>query len=263
MGNKWKVRFHTFHKYSALLQELVKRDIKLKYRRSILGYLWSVLNPLLIMIVLTVVFSSMFQRSIQNYPVYLLTGRVLFDFMRGATQSGLKSVTNNAALLKKTYIPKYIFTLSKATSTMIDTVFSLGAFFIVMIATRTTFHWTLFYLPVIILQVYVFSLGISFLLAALEVMFRDMEYIYHAIITAWMYMTPLFYPLESLPNLLQLIIKSVNPMYYYVASFRDITLAGNLPGPRLIIGGWLWGFAALVLGLFVFQKKKDQFILYL
>ena len=235
----------------------------LKYRRSVLGYIWSVLNPLLIMVVMTVVFSAMFKKNIENYPIYLLTGRVLFEFMRMATQNGLKSVTNNASLLKKTYIPKYIFTLSKVTSTMIDSVFSLGAFFIVMIATRSAFYWTMLYLVVIIMQVYIFSLGLTFLLAALEVFFRDMEYIYHAFITAWMYLTPLFYPIENLPHLLQVIIKGFNPMYYYIAAFRDITLAGRMPGPRLVVGGWLWAFAALVLGLYVFQKKKDEFILHI
>ena len=243
MGRKWKNRFRTFRKYWDLMLELVKRDIKLKYRRSVLGYIWSVLNPLLIMVVMTVVFSAMFKKNIENYPIYLLTGRVLFEFMRMATQNGLKSVTNNASLLKKTYIPKYIFTLSKVTSTMIDSVFSLGAFFIVMLATRSAFHWTMLYLSVIIIQVYVFSLGLTFLLAALEVFFRDIEYI--------------------LPHLLQVIIKGFNPMYYYIAAFRDITLAGRLPGPRLVVGGWLWAFAALVLGLYVFQKKKDEFILHI
>ena len=126
-----RYRIKTFRQYFSLICELVKRDIKLKYRRSFLGYLWSILNPLLIMMVLTVVFSAMFKKNIENYPIYLLTGRVLFDFMRNATTAGLKSVTNNASLLKKTYIPKYVFTVSKVTSTMVDTVLSLGAFFIV------------------------------------------------------------------------------------------------------------------------------------
>ena len=132
-------RIKTFIKYKDLLIELIKRDIKLKYRRSLLGYVWSVLNPLLIMIVMTVVFSAMFRRNIENYPIYLLTGRTLFEFMRSGTQNGLKSVQQNAPLLKKTYIPKYIFTIAKVSSIFIDTIFSMAAFFIVMIATRSPF----------------------------------------------------------------------------------------------------------------------------
>lgn len=251
-----------FRKYRDLLVELVKRDIKLKYRRSVLGYVWSILNPLLIMVVMTVVFSKMFRRGITNYPIYLLTGRVLFDFMNTATQKGLKSVTKNAPLLKKTYIPKYIFTLSTVTSVMVDTVLSLGAFFIVMLVTRSAFYWQLIYLPVVILQTYLFSLGLAFLLAELEVFFRDIEYIYHAVITAWMYLTPLFYPIEYLPDMLQAFVKTFNPMYFYIASFRAIALDGMFPSARLMAGGWIWAFLMLALGLWAFQKRKDQFILY-
>ncbi len=258
-----KFRIRTFFKYKDLLIELIKRDIKLKYRRSLLGYVWSILNPLLIMIVMTVVFSAMFQRNIANYPIYLLTGRTLFEFMRSGTQNGLKSVQNNAALLKKTYIPKYIFTIAKVSSIFIDTVFSMGAFFIVMIATRSPFYVQLLYLPVILIQLYIFTLGLSFWLAEMNVFFRDIEYIYHAVCTAWMYLTPLFYPLEQLPDLLQVLVKTVNPMYYYVAQFRDIALNGQMPGIRIVTGGWIWAFAFFAFGLFMFHKNKDRFILYL
>ncbi len=258
-----KFRIRTFLKYRDLLIELIKRDIKLKYRRSILGYVWSVLNPLLIMIVMTVVFSSMFQRNIENYPIYLLTGRTLFEFMRSGTQNGLKSVQQNASLLKKTYIPKYIFTIAKVSSIFIDTVFSMGAFFIVMIATRTPFHVQLLYLPIILIQLYIFTLGLSFWLAEMNVFFRDIEYIYHAVVTAWTYLTPLFYPIERLPHVLQVLIKTVNPMYYYIAQFRDIALQGQMPGSRIVVGGWIWAFAMFAFGLFMFHKNKDKFILYL
>ena len=261
--NTLKFRIRMFIKYKDLLAELIKRDIKLKYRRSFLGYVWSVLNPLLIMIVMTVVFSAMFKKNIENYPIYLLTGRTLFEFMKNGTQKGMKSVTQNALLMKKTYIPKYIFTVSTVTSVFIDTVFSLAAFFIVMIATRSTFHVELFYLPVILAQLYLFTLGLSFFLAELHVFFRDIEYIYHAVCTAWMYLSALFYPVESLPHLLQVLVKTVNPMYYYIAQFRDIALYGRMPGMRIVVGGWIWGIALMAFGLFMFQKNKDKFVLYL
>ena len=258
-----KFRIRVFIQYRDLLVELIKRDIKLKYRRSFLGYLWSVLNPLFIMIIMTVVFSAMFKRNIENYPIYLLTGRTLFEFMRDGTQKGMKSVTKNSLLMKKTYIPKYIFTVSTVSSTFIDTVFSLVAFFLVMIATRSTFYVQLCYLPVIMIQLYIFTLGLSFWLAELHVFFRDIEYIYHAVITAWMYLSALFYPVESLPHLLQVFVKTLNPMYYYIAQFRDIALYGRMPGMRLIIGGGIWAFALMAFGLFMFQKNKDKFVLYL
>ena len=259
LKGQWKVLM----KYSNLVSELVKRDIKLKYRRSFFGYVWSVLNPLMIMIVLTVVFSAMFRRNIENYPIYLLTGRILMEYMRSASQAGLKSVSGNASLLKKTYIPKYVFTLSKVTSSFVNTVFSLGAFLIVMIATRSPFYWQLIFVPLIFIQVYLFTLGISFLLAQMNVFFRDIEYIYGAVCVAWTYLTPIFYPIERLPNLLQLAIKWINPMYCYVTQFRDCALYGRIPSLNLALRGWLWAAVMLVIGLYEFRKNQDRFILYL
>ena len=258
-----RYRIKTFIQYKDLVKELVTRDIKLKYRRSFLGYVWSVLNPLLIMIVMTIVFSAMFKKNIENYPVYLLTGRMLYEFMTTSTNGAMKSVTGNAALLKKTYIPKYIFTVAKVTSCMVDFVLSLGALFIVMLATRAQFHWQLIMLPLIIIQLYIFCLGLGFLLAQFNVFFRDIQYIYKAVTTAWTYLTPIFYPLEQLPDMLQILIKVFNPMYYYVAQFRDIALYGQVPGPRIFWGGWIFAFIMLIVGVWAFQKNKDKFILYI
>ena len=259
----FRYRINTFFQYKDLIKELVSRDIKLKYRRSFLGYIWSVLNPLLIMIVMTVVFSAMFKRNIENYPVYLLCGRMLYEFMTTSTNGAMRSVTGNASLLKKTYIPKYIFTLAKVTSCLIDFIFSLGALFIVMLATGATFHWQILMIPLVILQIYIFCCGLGFLLAQLHVFFRDIRYIYKAVTTAWMYLTPIFYPLEQLPDIVQLLIKSVNPMYYYVAQFRDMVLYGQVPGPRIFWGGWIFAFVMLFIGVWSFKKNKDKFIFYI
>lgn len=258
-----KYRIKTFGQYKTLVQELVSRDIKLKYRRSFLGYIWSILNPLLVMTVMTFVFSAMFKRNIQNYPVYLLTGRTLFEFLTTSTNAAMKSVTGNAALFKKTYVPKYIFTLAKVTSCMVDTIFSFGALLIVMIVTRAPFHWQLVMLPLLIVQIYIFCLGLGFLLAQLNVFFRDIQYIYRAITTMWMYLTPIFYPIENLPTALQFCIKAFNPLYYYVSQFRDIALYGRVPGPRVFWGGWILAFLMLTVGLYTFQRAKDRFILYI
>ncbi len=258
-----KYQIHTFRKYESLTKELVTRDIKLKYRRSFLGYVWSVLNPLLVMIVLAVVFSAMFKRDVENYPVYLLIGRTTYDFLTISTNQAMTSVTGNAALLKKTYIPKYIFTLTKVTSSMIDFVFSLGALLIVMLVTRTPFHLTILLTPLVFIQLYLFCLGLGFLLATLHVFFRDIRYIYRAVTTMWLYLTPIIYPIERLPHSLQLLIKAFNPLYYYVAQFRDLALYGSLPGPRIFWGGWVFGILMLVIGLCVFRKWKDRFILYI
>ena len=258
-----KYRLKTFYQYRSLLKQLVTRDIKLKYRRSFLGYVWSVLNPLLVMLVMTLVFSAMFKRNIENYPVYLLLGRMTFDFLNTSTNQAMKSVTGNAALLKKTYIPKYIFTLSKTTSAMVDYALSFGALIIVMLVTRAPFHLTMLLIPVVILKLYIFCIGLGFLLANLNVFFRDIAYIYKAITTMWMYLTPIFYPIENLPNGLALMIKVGNPLYYYVTSFRTLCMQGTLPSLRIIVGGWIFALVMLVIGVSVFQKHKDNFILYI
>ena len=258
-----RYRIKVFRQYEDLIKELVARDIKLRYRRSFLGYVWSILNPLLIMIIMTVVFSAMFKRDIENFPVYLLTGRMTYDFMKNATNFAMKSVTGNAALLKKTYIPKYIFTVAKVTSSLVEFFFSLGALMIVMIFTHAGFHWAMLFLPVTFLELYVFSMGLGFLLAALHVFFRDIQYIYNAVLTAWMYLTPIFYPLESLPRSLQIFISTCNPLYYYVTQFRCCVLDGVLPPAGLVIGGGVIALAMMVIGLLVFERHKDRFILYI
>ena len=175
----------------------------------------------------------------------------------------MRSVTGNAALLKKTYIPKYIFTVSKVLSSLLDYVFSLGALFVVMIFTRARFYPTLLLLPIVFIQIFIFCVGLGFLLAQLHVFFRDIQYIYQAVTTAWLYLTPIIYPIEQLPPALAMIIKVFNPLYYYVAQVRDLVLYGRIPGPRIFWGGWVWAFIMLFIGVTAFQRHKDNFILYI
>lgn len=261
--NLFKYRIKTLVKYQDLIEELVARDLKLKYRRSVLGYLWSVLNPLLIMIVQTIVFTKMLGKGIENYPVYLLTGRLMYDFLKVSTTSAMKSVTGNASLLRKVYVPKYIFTLAKVTSCMVDMVFSIGALLIVMIVTGSKFHWQMILIPLVIIQIYLFCCGLGFFLAQLSVFFRDVQHIYSAVLTAWLYLTPIMYKVEFLPGKLPLLVKAFNPLYYYVAQFRDLVYYGQIPGPRIFWGGWLIAFVMLAFGVWTFQRSKDRFILYI
>ena len=260
----FKYRIKTLFKYKDLIMELVRRDLRLKYRRSFLGYLWSVLNPLMIMIVLTIVFTHLLGKGIENFTVYLLTGRMMYDFLKNSTTNAMKSVTGNAALLKKVYVPKYIFTLAKVTSCMVDMVLSLGALFIVMVVTRASFHPHILLIPIVVVQIYLFCCGLGFFLAQLNVFFRDMEHIYNAVLTAWLYLTPIMYSIDILPSkALVFAIKALNPLYYYVAQFRDLVYYGRFPGPRIFFGGWLIAFIMLAIGVWSFQRSKDKFILYI
>lgn len=252
-----------FWKYRDLLKLLVSRDIKLKYRRSFLGYVWSILNPLLIMIVMTVVFSTMFSRNIENFPVYLFCGQLLFNYMNNATHQAIFSITGNAALIKKTYVPKYIFTIAKITSGMIDMVFSLGALVIVMVATGARFSWTMLLFPLVILQLYLFCVGLGLFLAQANVFFRDIQYIYNAVMTAWLYLTPIFYPVEALPEWLHWCVTRLNPMYFYVGQFRALVWNGVLPEMTLVLSGLCAAAVMLLLGAWSFMRSEDKFILYI
>lgn len=261
--NRLKQFFSEFWKYKDLLRLLVSRNLKLKYRRSVLGYVWSVLNPLLTMTVMAIVFSTMFSRNIPNYPVYLFCGQLLFNFMNNSTHQAISSITGNASLLKKTYVPKYIFTLAKITSGVVDLVLSMGALLIVILATGAKVTWCFLLFPLVILQLYVFCVGLGLFLAQANVFFRDIQYIYNAVTTAWMYLTPIFYPIESLSGQLTWVVKHCNPMYFYVGQFRDLVYSGTLPGPKIVLAGCLAAVLMLVAGIWSFSRSEDKFILYI
>lgn len=256
-------RLNVFWKYKDLLKQLVIKDLKLKYRRSFLGYVWSVLNPLLVMIVMTVVFSTMYKRDIENFPVYLFTGQILFNFMNQSTHQALNSINGNAALLKKTYVPKYIFTFAKITSGLVDLIFSMGALVVVMIATGARFSWYNLLFPFVLLQLYVFCLGLGLFLAQANVFFRDIQYIYNAVTTAWLYLTPIFYPIDMLSPELMWLIKHFNPMYFYIGQFRDVIYNCQIPGPKIMAAGIITSILMLIIGTWSFLKNQDKFILYI
>ena len=261
--NKIKGWLGGFYGYRHLFQQLVEKDIKLKYRRSFLGYLWSILNPLMIMIIMVSVFSSMFRSDIVNYPVYLIIGQTIFNFVSESTNQAMWSITGNAALLKKTYVPKYIFTLSKVTSSCVNTLFSLGAMLIVFIVCKVHFNWFMLFIPVIMAQVYIFCVGLGLFLSQAMEFFRDIQYIYAAFLMAWMYLTPIFYPITQLDPQLIWIIKTFNPLYSFITQFRTIVLECTMPDPGLILYGFAVSIAILIVGTFCFLKNQGRFILYI
>lgn len=256
-------RLGGFYKYRFLMQQLVTKDIKLKYRRSILGYLWSILNPLMIMVIMVIVFSNMFRSDIENFPVYLIIGQTLFNFMSESTNQAIGSITGNASLLKKTYVPKYVFTVSKVTSSFVNTLFALGALVLVFIVCKVTPNIYYLLIPFILLQEYLFCLGLGMLLAQGSVFFRDIQYIYNAVTTAWMYLTPLFYPITLLPNGLREAVMMFNPMYFYITEFRQIVLECRMPETYLLVAGTCAAVLMLLIGTDAFLKTQDKFILYI
>lgn len=256
-------RLRGLYKYRSLVKQLVLKDIKLKYRRSFLGYVWSVLNPLMVMVVMYLVFSHMFRFDVANYPAYLIIGQTLFTFMTEATNQAIFSITGNGALLKKVYVPKYVFTLSKVTSSLVNLLFSMGAMLIVFIFSKVPFSPYMLCIPFVLAELYLFCLGLGLFLAQAAVFFRDIQYIYSVLTTAWMYLTPLFYPMEQLPERMQGVIRMCNPMYHYITQFRTLVLYQKLPDAGTLLYGTGLAVLFVIWGTWSFLRSQDRFILYI
>ena len=253
---------YNFVKYYDLLIELVLRDIKVKYKRSVLGFAWSILNPLLMMIVMSIVFSTIFRSDIKNFPMYFITGQVIFSFFSEATNSAMMSIIGNGGLIKKVYIPKYIFPLSKVMFSFSNMIFSLVAVVIVAIATKLPITPAILLFPLPLIYVFVFSLGIGLLLASYAVFFRDLLHLYGIILLIWTYLTPIFYPITILPPNIRLLLK-FNPLYVFISNFREIVLYGNVPSLFSNLLCIAYAILALIIGTLAFRRTKDKFIFYI
>ncbi|MDK2917582.1 MAG: lipopolysaccharide transport system permease protein [Candidatus Petromonas sp.] len=251
-----------FMKYKDLLKQLVIRDIKVKYKRSILGILWSLLNPLMIMIVMTIVFSELFRFEIENFAAYLISGQVIFNFFTESTSLAMASIYNEGQLIKKVYIPKYIFPMSKVLFSFVNFIFSLIAITIVCIVTGVKVKFTVVFALLSMIYILGFSIGIGLILSSIAVFFRDIVHLYGVMITAWMYLTPIFYPIDIVPQK-YVILVYINPLYYFVTHFREALIYGNIPSLQLNLICIEYMILSLLIGLYLFYKKQDSFILYI
>ena len=269
--------FYNFKKYLPLLRNLAGKDFKIKYRRSVLGVAWSILNPLLTMLVLTAVFSMIFK--VRDYPdigdfaVYYIVGASIWNFFAEATSSSLTSILGSAGLIKKVYIPKYIFPLEKSLFSLINFALSLIAVAIVMAFRMSNINpgWTIVLFPIPVFYCLLFVIGMSLILSAVSVYFQDVIHLYGVVLTLWMYLTPLIYP-ESLldsynkDSALQTVAVAIvryNPMTKYIQYFRDVVIYNTLPSltDNLMCLGY--GLLFLVIGIFTFNKLQKKFILHI
>lgn len=250
------------YKYRELLGELVKRDIKIKYRRSILGIVWSVLNPLLFMAVITIVFSTIFKSDIENFPIYFLCGQVIFAFFSESTSMAQASILSNGALIKKVYIPKYIFPISKVCSGVVNAGFSLIAIVIMMVFLKYLPPVTglLFFVP--LFYAFLYAIGVSMLISGLAVFFRDTIHLYSVFLTVLSYFSALFYPAEIIPQQYQVFLQ-FNPVYLFIEYFRELMLYGRIPGITLNILCIAHCVLVLTLGYYTFKRSENKFILYI
>lgn len=251
-----------FDRYGFLLKTLVSRDFKTKYKRSALGVLWSFLNPLLTMLVLYLVFSTLFKSSIENYPVYLLSGLVCWNFFSEATTMCLTSITGNAPLITKVYVPKYIYPVSRTVSSLINFLFALIPLFVVMAITGC--HFTIRYVLIVfgILSLVLASLGVGMLLGSAMVFFRDVQFLWGVISMLWMYLTPIFYSESIIPKK-WLTLYKLNPLYHIIRIFRIVLIEGRSPEPKAYGLCLLAAVCLCAVGVAVFKKTQDRFILHI
>ena len=251
-------------KYSFLLSQLVGRDFKVKYKRSVLGVLWSLLYPILMMSVMAVVFSNVFKFSTPgvSYLSYLLIGLTYFNYFSEASNLAMSSVVANFSLINKVYIPKYIFPLSKCLFVGINFLLTLIPLYLVLIFTGTGINIYHLILPYSFICLFMFTLGMGLILSTVAVFFRDMFYIYGIIITIWTYLTPIMYDINIIGNELLLSIMKLNPLYQFINFARTIILYNSCPSIEQFISCILSASITLLLGIFLFKKNQDKFIYY-
>ena len=259
---------NNFAKDKFILEQLVSKDFKLRYRRSVLGVVWSVLNPLLMMIIMSFVFSYFLRGSnVENYPLYLIVGNITFSLMNESTSSGLRSIIDAAPLLKKVKVDRWVFPVQKVFSAAFNFSFSLIAVAVVMLFFRVVPTWHIIWMVPALALLMVFCMGISLLIGALAVFFRDMIHLWSVVITAWTYLTPIFWDLSlltgsSAPWFVIAVVK-LNPMYNYLEIMRCAIVYQRSPEPMVIALAVFWAALVLVAGLIVFRKTEHKFILYI
>jgi ABC-2 type transport system permease protein len=249
---------NVFH-YFPLLGELVGRDLKKKYRRSALGYVWSLLNPLLMMLVVSAVFSYIFRNNIQNFRIYLIIGQTFYGYFSGATSQAMEALTNNSALLNKVYIPKVVFPFAAVLFEFVNLLYSLIAIVIVIVFTGMPLTPTITLFPIGLLYMTMFCTGMGLILSIAAVYFRDVVHLYKIALTAWMYLTPIFYSADQLaPWMRNLIV--LNPLYHYINYFRMIIMWNTVPNLKTNLVCLGFGAALIGIGLLFFKRHQDNII---
>lgn len=248
--------FDTFAEKKFLLKQLVKKNLTSKYKDSVLGILWSFFNPLLIMIVFTAIFSMLFGRNIDNYPVYFLSGRLLYDFFSAGSKGAMNSIKKNSGILKKIYVPKYMFAVSAVCYEFVNFLISFAILFGVMIVTGAQFHPTLILslIPIALLFILVFGLGL--ILAVCNTYFSDIGYLYNVFTLILMYSSALFYPIEVVPVRVQILF-TLNPVYTAISTFRECVY-GVVPDFLSLAYLGVFAVIVLVIGIILFNMYEKK-----
>lgn len=249
-------------RYHFLIRQLVARDFRGKYKRSVLGVFWSFLNPLLTMTVQYIVFSELFRFDIENYPVYLICGIILFGFFTESCNMTLMSITGNASLITKVYVPKIVYPFTRTISSLVNLLISLIPLFAVSLFSGVLPTKAVFLLPYPLFCLTLFSFGSGLILCTFNVFFRDTQFLWGIFTMILMYLTPIFYPAEILPEKYAWVL-DVNPLYYFIEFVRKLVMEGISPEPVVYVQCFIAGLLPLLLGFFVFKRNQDKFVLYI
>lgn len=254
---------YSIKKYSFLMQQLISRDFKVKYKRSVLGIFWSLLYPLMMMSVMAVVFSNIFKLKMPgvNYLVYLMVGLTFFNYFSEASNLAMSSVVANFSLINKIYIPKYIFPLSKVLFVAINFFITLIPLYGIILITGESITLAHLVLPFIFICLILFTLGIGLILATISVFLRDMFYIYGIVLTLWTYLTPIMYDVSMIDARIRFFFK-LNPLYQFITFARTVILQGVVPEPITFLYCLMAALIPLAIGAWLFKKNQDKFIYY-
>lgn len=248
-------------KYQFLFEELVKRDFKQKYKRTVLGMVWSILSPLLTLLVMSLVFTQFFGRNTPHYTTYLFAGNLMFSYYREATNGGMNALMANASIFSKINIPKYMFLLSKNVSSLLNFALTYCVFFLFawMDGVKFGWHFIALLFPVICLMV--FNIGVGLILSALYVFFRDVTYLYDVFTMLLMYMSAIFYTVDSFSPMMQKLFQC-NPMYCYIKYVRTVVLNGTIPSLQYHLLCAFYAILVIVIGGFIYKKYNHKFLYY-
>lgn len=248
-------------KNQFLFEELVKRDFKQKYKRTVLGMGWSIMSPLLTLLVMRIVFYNFFGRTMEHYTTYLFAGNLIFSFYRESTTGGMNALMANAGIFTKINVPKYVFLLTKNVSSIINFGLTLLVFFVFAAFDGITFGWHFFAILYPIACLVLFNIGVGLVLSALFVFFRDISYLYDVFTMLLMYMSAIFYTLDGYPPLMQRLFLC-NPVYCVIKYVRVVVLDGNIPSVAFHLLLAFYALAALAIGARIYKKKNHQFLYY-
>ncbi|WP_022760728.1 ABC transporter permease [Butyrivibrio sp. AD3002] len=243
--------------YWFVIRELTGREIKRKYARSYLGILWSVLQPLLFMLVMTLVFGVMFKGSIQNFPLYYLTGFLFWNLFEQISNSVMTVLVDNRDLLLRVKVPKNVFILSRCYTALVNELYSLLAYFPLLFLFGVKPNLKMLLFPIDITLCTFFGLGVGYILSILYVFFADIKYLYSVFLTMLMYLSAIFYPVEQVPMTMQMVINS-NPVYCYMLFAREIMVYDTFPTAELWFKIVFWAVGAYLLGYLVFRRRENE-----